>query len=409
MTKSVLAKTALITAGLMLSVFLCEFGLRAYGVFERPSLKKSAAEFKASADGGKIKIICVGDSNTFGIGAEQGFSYPDQLQKMFDKEEPGKYKVYNLGIPGSNSSMLLKRFQGWIEAYEPHVAVVMCGMNDSWNLEDSSYFLFTKDANSLKSKLKRMLFRLKTYKLVQLAIINVKYRKAFKTPVNARGKGDRQDVIAELRTASDLAIQDPLRAKKICEEAIKDDPGNSDAYLYLGRAYLFVNDYVAAERSLKAAIEKNPRNMAAYTELSRLYIMKSETRKSREVIAKMNKVDPGSEELFAMHVFGIPGGGCVFRLLSHNLEELYKIARENDTALVLQNYPFSAPVIEEVVDDFEKRHHIPVVRNREAFDGLDYREYSVPDSHPNEKGYGIIARNVLEKVKELGPFRGGAI
>lgn len=60
---------------------------------------------------GREVILCLGDSFTFGIGAEKGFSYPDQLSRILEARQCGRYKVINSGIPGSNSSMIAKSFK----------------------------------------------------------------------------------------------------------------------------------------------------------------------------------------------------------------------------------------------------------------------------------------------------------
>lgn len=52
------------------------------------SMKKTLPE-----DEGLYKIICLGDSFT-GISAGPGYSYPAQLQRILDKENPQTLKKY---------------------------------------------------------------------------------------------------------------------------------------------------------------------------------------------------------------------------------------------------------------------------------------------------------------------------
>ena len=52
----------------------------------------------ASAEA-KIKIACVGDSITAGVGSQNGQSYPTQLQALLGS----KYEVKNFGYSGSTA------------------------------------------------------------------------------------------------------------------------------------------------------------------------------------------------------------------------------------------------------------------------------------------------------------------
>ncbi len=87
-----------------------------------------------------VKIACVGDSITYGLGVEQREknSYPARLQQRMDKAAPGKYEVRNFGV----SSMTLMRGTGrksyWNRpeyraslAYAADIVIIMLGINDS--------------------------------------------------------------------------------------------------------------------------------------------------------------------------------------------------------------------------------------------------------------------------------------
>ena len=80
-----------------------------------------------------IKIACVGDSITQGVGAKSGQSYPAQLQALLGDG----YQVGNFGVSGRT---LLKQgdFPYWKEkkyqaalAMEPAIVVIMLGTNDT--------------------------------------------------------------------------------------------------------------------------------------------------------------------------------------------------------------------------------------------------------------------------------------
>ena len=90
---------------------------------------------------GTIRVACVGDSITAGVGAAAGQAYPDQLGKMLGQP----WEVRNFGVSGAT---LLKHgdlpyqkqaaFRAALK-YQPQVVIVMLGTNDSkpqnWRLE----------------------------------------------------------------------------------------------------------------------------------------------------------------------------------------------------------------------------------------------------------------------------------
>ena len=80
-----------------------------------------------------IRLACVGDSITAGVGAARGKSYPAQLGQLLGE----KWKVGNFGNSGStllNNGNKPYQKQGSFSAalkFEPHVVVIMLGTNDT--------------------------------------------------------------------------------------------------------------------------------------------------------------------------------------------------------------------------------------------------------------------------------------
>ena len=108
-----------------------------------------------------VKVACIGDSITEGVGAERGKSYPSQLQEMLGD----KWLVGNFGVSGRT---LLKKgdFPYWNEAKyqdalksEPDVVIIMLGTNDTkpqnWKFESefvADYTELVKSFQALPSK-----------------------------------------------------------------------------------------------------------------------------------------------------------------------------------------------------------------------------------------------------------------
>ena len=108
-----------------------------------------------------VKVACIGDSITQGVGAAPGESYPSQLQAMLGD----KWVVGNFGVSGRT---LLKKgdFPYWNEAKyqdalksEPDVVIIMLGTNDTkpqnWKFESefvADYTELVKSFQALPSK-----------------------------------------------------------------------------------------------------------------------------------------------------------------------------------------------------------------------------------------------------------------
>ncbi len=97
----------------------------------------AAEEFEdPSAKVRPVKIVCFGDSITFGTGAEkpQRQGYPWQLQKMLTLRHPDiAIEVVNAGIPGQDTRDGLKRIDEVLETEAPDWLLIMYGTNDLWD------------------------------------------------------------------------------------------------------------------------------------------------------------------------------------------------------------------------------------------------------------------------------------
>ncbi len=84
------------------------------------------------------RILCLGDSFTFGIGAsDRDHAWPAILQAKLRAALPGRsVDVINAGLPGQNSSTLREHLIERLAAVRPQVVVVCCGINNLWNLTD---------------------------------------------------------------------------------------------------------------------------------------------------------------------------------------------------------------------------------------------------------------------------------
>jgi acyl-CoA thioesterase I len=108
-----------------------------------------------------IKLACVGDSITQGVGAGKGNSWPDQIAKMLGE----KWEVKNFGVSGStllnNGDKPYQKQVAFNKAkdFNPDVVVIILGTNDTkpqnWKNKDNfeaDYIDLVKKFAELSSK-----------------------------------------------------------------------------------------------------------------------------------------------------------------------------------------------------------------------------------------------------------------
>ncbi|MGH9384286.1 MAG: SGNH/GDSL hydrolase family protein [Vicinamibacterales bacterium] len=78
---------------------------------------------------GTLRIIAIGDSNTFGWEVDEGANWPSQLQGLFSASRPGA-EVINAGVWGYTSFQGRHRFKE-VLAFRPDLVLVSFGGNDA--------------------------------------------------------------------------------------------------------------------------------------------------------------------------------------------------------------------------------------------------------------------------------------
>ena len=107
---------------------------------EAQAQKLSAAVARINILDTPIRVTCVGDSITEGVGGSAGMSYPDQMQKLLGSG----YEIFNAGVSATN---IIKQqgdvgqgttFPYWTTAkytqgkeFNPDIAIIMLGTNDA--------------------------------------------------------------------------------------------------------------------------------------------------------------------------------------------------------------------------------------------------------------------------------------
>jgi hypothetical protein len=82
---------------------------------------------------GRRRILCLGDSFTFGYGVDQSQAFAAKLENLLIADEAGSvgWEVINAGVPGTGTAHQLAYFQFEGYRYQPdYVLLVFCGTND---------------------------------------------------------------------------------------------------------------------------------------------------------------------------------------------------------------------------------------------------------------------------------------
>lgn len=122
----------LLPALVLVYVLVAEAGLQIASFFVR---RATRAEMPVAWVTGNVRVLCLGDSHTYGLWVERSQAYPQQLETVWNQRNASpKLEVLNVGVPGVNSSRLLSELPRLLETFDPDTLIVMVGGNDFWTL-----------------------------------------------------------------------------------------------------------------------------------------------------------------------------------------------------------------------------------------------------------------------------------
>ncbi len=85
---------------------------------------------------GSFRILCLGDSNTFGMYLDdRAKAWPGRLEEIWNASgRSPRIETMNLGYPGTSTSLLLQHLPKMLEVFRPDLVLVMVGVNDFWTI-----------------------------------------------------------------------------------------------------------------------------------------------------------------------------------------------------------------------------------------------------------------------------------
>ena len=386
------------------------------------------------------------------------------------KESKRTYTVINRGRPGQNTAQLLETLEGDIREVEPDIVTVLTGCANQSNYYGyrAHRERTRKEGDRFLSWMHDKLYRIRLYKLVKLLCWNIQ-NKTQQGAQNKQPQPERLDTHEEIsRQEMDLPdelMTDAVNSKNYCTigreymdkgdydqalqfflsgiQANASDPG---LYSSIGDLFRERGQYDVARRWYQKGIGIDSTFRQNYEGIGWLYIGKRQYKQALSWFKKALEVTH-SDTLSPYCYEGIAHAFRDLRLYSEAMDFFRKEKRRNPLAndyllmfkkrhiekevqqwiqqdigrilslcakynvrIILQNYP-GEDVVDDVLRNVASKRDIPFVDHSSIFsrirkEGASREQYFVPDGHPNVRGYGVMATNIWNTLKETFPNEG---
>jgi lysophospholipase L1-like esterase len=117
------------------------------GVFETTVTINSQSvrakkEYSLEPNPGVTRIVMLGDSFTFGIGANDAETYPAMLEQVLaDSFGATRFEVINAGVGGTGTGEQARQFDRWLKQFHPRIVVLTTISNDADDDLDRGLFV----------------------------------------------------------------------------------------------------------------------------------------------------------------------------------------------------------------------------------------------------------------------------
>lgn len=94
--------------------------------------QRRAAKSRAAG----IRIVCAGDSHTFGVGTSMRYSYPMQLERLLNLNNYNqRFSVINLGIPGAGVRRQAQELKLFFNSNDAKIVILLTGRNNDFEIK----------------------------------------------------------------------------------------------------------------------------------------------------------------------------------------------------------------------------------------------------------------------------------
>ncbi len=193
----------LVFLGVLICLVLLETGLRVAGFVYNQRYYKAQ---KQKAD---YRVFCVGESTTFGVGANdpEHENYPHQLEMLLNQGFPSVKSrcSFDQNI-GFNTSQVLYNLPASLERDQPDVVIIMAGINNWWSLNNSNVFLFNKSSflQNISFRVLGFLDEFRVFKLIKWICLSKRLIKfdvdtpfTFEGEIDATAAASRQERVLQ--------------------------------------------------------------------------------------------------------------------------------------------------------------------------------------------------------------------
>jgi lysophospholipase L1-like esterase len=413
-------KITVFLAGFLVCLVLMEIALRIMGANFHNDLP-----VPSKGRSGAYTILCLGDSYTYGIGAPRDKSYPRQLEELLNcRVRDKRFRVINAGESTLNTAQILERLDVNLATIKPDLVVLLCGGANYWNCR--GYYAFCH-GRSWYSGVQDQLYRVRLFKLGKLLLQDLRLktdrragRKAFDGTA-ARGK----IVTAAESQQCKYLLNEGYRLKGIgkyreaidrFKQAVALNPSSADIYCGLGYVYNLSEDTRQAVKAFEKSIEldANSAENTSFGYLASIYLRYPKDQGLRAEIRYfiLRLRDSGIENPRIVDTLSVIENENdayftnVAAWIRHDTRAIVAACQRNKAKVIMLNYPNyrpgRQPIAQAGADAF--------VDNTLAFTELLQRhrreELFVPDGHCTATGYTIMARNIYEKMVDLGIIPG---
>ena len=133
-------------------------------------------EFSPEKGPSTFRIVCVGDSWTFGANVGQDRAFPQRVASLLERQHPGaEFEVLNLGVMGYSSRQGLELMRRYVLDMQPDLVLIGFAMNDAivsgWRDKDA-----VGVPQASQQRLNRLLDYAESYKLIRYWHNRAQYR-----------------------------------------------------------------------------------------------------------------------------------------------------------------------------------------------------------------------------------------
>lgn len=308
-----------------------------------------------------IRVLALGDSNTYGLYLQPEDSWPAQLEKRWNETHPEQsIEIINLGYPGTNSFRLLANLPQILDTFRPDVVLLMIGFNDFWTPAE------TPARPGEPTLMERARIHSRVYKLFFILREYLQDDVAVDTGARQMGTLTREDLTpAEMEIIRNMTGLNTDALKKLAAGEIKDPA-------------------IAArlETALKTIVEARQKNMA-----------------NKDIL---NTVKYGNQVFSLGVIEGKSAGNS--KQMTGNLKAMLALLQQHQVKVILLDYPTAHgyyPAANNKIHQVAQETGVPFISLREVLpEPCRKNPDACPDllyydAHAKAEGNRLIANHIM--------------